>query len=168
MKALGTKLFILTMAVFMLTGCSKDQELAYYLDGYWSGQIVDNNDKYRVTIEFIQRNGFAKSGWGYERDCSWTGHVSRIKFDWSVKDRLIYIRYHDGTNFVLECDWFPHDSSIGVDFSGIIYNELTKEDVASFFLHKTDNHGDYDYNKQDSVVVIDNKNNVEPNQNELK
>lgn len=169
MKAIGTKLLILMMAVFMFTGCSKDQELACYLDGYWEGLITDANDEYSVTIEFVQRNGFAKSGWGYEKDCSWTGHVSKVQFDWEVKDRLIYLRYHDGTNFVYECDWFPGNGRIGENFRGTIYNERNKERVANFYLYKRYNHDDngYYFNKQDSVVVIDN-NNVEPNQNELK
>ena len=134
MKALGTKLFILTMAIFTLVSCSDDQELACYLDGYWEGLITDANDEYSVTIEFVQRNGFAKSGWGYERDCSYTGHISKVKFDWEVRDRLIYLRYHDGTNFVYECDWFPRNGRIGDNFKGIIYNEYDKERVASFWI----------------------------------
>jgi hypothetical protein len=79
------------------------------------------------------------------------------------------LRYHDGTNFVYECDWFPGNGRIGENFRGTIYNERNKERVANFYLYKRYNHDDngYYFNKQDSVVVIDN-NNVEPNQNELK
>jgi hypothetical protein len=170
MKTFSTKILIFAMAIFTLVSCSDDQELAYYLDGYWEGLITDANDEYSVTIEFVQRNGFAKSGWGYEKDCSYTGHRSKVKFDWEVRDRLIYLRYHDGTSFVYECDWFPRNGRIGDNFKGIIYNEPYKERVANFYLYKRFNHddNDYYYNKQDSVVVIDNKNNVEPNQNELK
>ena len=40
MKAIGTRLLILIMAAFMFTGCSKDQEMAYYLDGIWNGYVA--------------------------------------------------------------------------------------------------------------------------------
>ena len=159
------KWIVAIMAIFVLSGCSKDQEMAYYLDGVWNGYIA-SRETYNVTMEFVQNGIFSSSGYGYEEDCKWSGHVSRARFRWNVSNRYIYLDYDDGTHFVMDCDFFPKYARVGEIFQGTIYETRTKEDVARFSLKKIYLHEDRS-NKQDSVVVIDN-NNVEPNQNELK
>lgn len=166
MKKITTKWVFVIMAFFMLTSCDKDQEMAYYLDGIWHGTIRDSRDMYDVTMEFIQSGMFSSSGYGYEKDCSWSGHVSRVRFDWTVGNRNIYLRYSDGTRFVMECDYFPKYARTGENFRGRIYDERSKADVADFILTKIYLHDDRS-NKQDSTVVVD-KNNVEFNQEEVK
>lgn len=155
------------MAMLMLTACDKDHEMAYYLDGIWNGQIRDNHDTYDVTMEFIQSNGFSRSGYGYEEDCSWSGHLSRARFDWTVRDQCIYLHYSDGTSYVMECNYFPRYAREGENFSGMIYNERTKENIADFYLYKRFNHDDR-ANVTDSVVVTDIKPNVELKESEMK
>ena len=166
-KKLNMRLMMALFAILSLTACDKDHEMAYYLDGIWNGQIRDNRDTYAGTMEFIQDNGFSRSGYGYEEDCSWTGHLSRAKFNWTVRDQCIYLRYNDGTSYVMECNYFPRYAREGENFSGIIYHERTKENIADFYLYKRYNHDDRSV-ETDSVVVMDNKPNVELKESELK
>lgn len=166
-KKLNTRLMMALFAILSLTACDKDHEMAYYLDGIWYGQIKDDRDSYAVTMEFIQDDGFSRSGYGYEEDCSWTGHVSHVKFTWTVRDQSIYLHYNDGTSYVMVCDYFPRYARIHESFRGKIYNERTKNDIADFILTKQFNHDDRS-NETDSVVVMDNKPNVELKESELK
>ena len=166
-KKIYTRLMMALFAILSLTACDKDHEMAYYLDGYWNGQIRDDYDSYVVNIEFVQSTGFSRSGYGYEEDCSWNGHVSRVKFDWTVRDQCIYLHYTDGTSYVMECDYFPRYAREGEIFRGKIYNERTKVDIADFMLRKSSNHSDRSL-ETDSVVVTDTKPNVELKDSELK
>ena len=166
-KTIYTRLMTVMLAILSLTACDKDHQMAYYLDGVWNGEIRDNYDTYLVTMEFVQSNNFSRSGYGYEEDCKWNGHVSRVRFDWSVRDQCIYLHYSDGTYYVMECDYFPRYARKGESFRGRIYNERTKVDIADFLLRKTLNHSDRSL-ETDTVVVIDTKPNVELKENELK
>lgn len=137
---------LLLTAAFAFSSCSNDDEdMAYYLDGVWKGSIYDGNQVYDATLEFEQRNGnyFSTSGYGYEEDCTWTGHVSRTQFRWYVRNRFVYLDYGPDGVYILDCSNFPNSSFIGEHMSGKIWHERSQEHVANFRLRKKYNHSDY-------------------------
>ena len=137
---------LLLMAAFAFTSCTDDdQDMAYYLDGVWQGYISDGSQTYAATLEFEQRDGnyFAKSGYGYEEDCTWTGHVSRTQFRWSVSNRFVYLDYGPEGLYVLDCANFPTSFRTGEYMSGRIWHQRSQEHVANFQLRKVYNHDDH-------------------------
>lgn len=145
MKRMNTYLSMLLLAVvsmLSLTSCDDDSEIAYDLNGTWVGTIQGNrydsrHNSWLTEITFEQRSSFSRGGTGYEYDLNRsTGTSYESYFDWSVKDRNIYIHYHsDNYNVVIRdwnIDWFQ-----GVQiFSGTFVNTDTGEVIASFSLSK--------------------------------
>lgn len=135
-------LLLAAISVLSLTSCDDDSEIAYDLNGTWVGTIQGNrydsrHNSWLTEITFEQHSDFSRGGTGYEYDLNQsTGTSYQSYFDWSVRDRNIYIHYHsDNYNVVIRdwsIDWFQ-----GIQiFSGTFVNTDTGETIASFSLSK--------------------------------
>lgn len=137
--------FVLMALVTMVTfsSCDEDSDIAYDLDGAWSGTVVGDYYYYRygkeyVTyqdwdtyIEFKQDSPFATSGEGYEYDENRrTGQWSETYFDWQVRNGKIYISYDDGTDVVIR-DYEVYQTRGVMRFRGY-FEDYRGNDIASF------------------------------------
>ena len=137
--------FMLMALVTMVTfsSCDEDSDIAYDLDGAWSGTVVGDYYYYRcgkeyVTyqdwdtyIEFKQDSPFATSGEGYEYDENRrTGQWSETYFDWQVRNGKIYISYDDGTDVVIR-DYEVYQIRNVMRFRGY-FEDYRGNDIASF------------------------------------
>ena len=137
--------FVLMALVTMVTfsSCDEDSDIAYDLDGAWSGTVVGDYYYYRygkeyVTyqdwdtyIEFKQDSPFATSGEGYEYDENRrTGQWSETYFDWQVRNGKIYISYDDGTDVVIR-DYEGYQTRGVMRFRGY-FEDYRGNDIASF------------------------------------
>lgn len=132
---------LVTMVAF--SSCDEDSDIAYDLDGAWSGTVVGDYYYYRygkeyVTyqdwdtyIEFKQDSPFATSGEGYEYDENRrTGQWSEAYFDWQVRNGKIYISYDDGTDVVIR-DYEVYQTRGVMRFRGY-FEDYRGNDIASF------------------------------------
>lgn len=132
---------LVTMVAF--SSCDEDSDIAYDLDGAWSGTVVGDYYYYRygkeyVTyqdwdtyIEFKQDSPFATSGEGYEYDENRrTGQWSEVYFDWQVRNGKIYISYDDGTDVVIR-DYEVYQTRGVMRFRGY-FEDYRGNDIASF------------------------------------
>lgn len=132
---------LVTMVAF--SSCDEDSDIAYDLDGAWSGTVVGDYYYYRygkeyVTyqdwdtyIEFKQDSPFATSGEGYEYDENRrTGQWSETYFDWQVRNGKIYISYDDGTDVVIR-DYEVYQTRGVMRFRGY-FEDYRGNDIASF------------------------------------
>lgn len=132
---------LVTMVAF--SSCDEDSDIAYDLDGAWSGTVVGDYYYYRygkeyVTyqdwdtyIEFKQDSPFATSGEGYEYDENRrTGQWSETYFDWQVRNGKIYIYYDDGTDVVIR-DYEVYETRGVMRFRGY-FEDMRGNDIASF------------------------------------
>ena len=144
-----SRLAFALLVLFTISSCqSKDERLAYYLDGFWQGVIIDgSNESFDTTIEFVQEGFYDAYGYGYEYDTGWThGRTTRTYFEWYVDHRNIYIHYDDmahGTYVVMDYDRLPRSSAEGVQLTGSFIDDYSGEWLADFRLRKTHNHEDY-------------------------
>lgn len=150
-----TSIITIALALFTLmsvTSCqSKDERLAYYLDGIWEGYIIGNGKTYEATIEFVQEGFYDAYGYGYEWDTGWShGRTKRTYFEWYVQNRNIFIHYEDmayGTYIVMDYDRLPRSTAEGVTLNGAFIDDYTGEWLADFRLRKMYNHENY-YTKE--------------------
>lgn len=132
---------LVTMVAF--SSCDEDSDIAYDLDGAWSGTVVGDYYYYRygkdyVTyqdwdtyIEFKQDSPFATIGEGYEYDENRrTGQWSETYFDWQVRNGKIYISYDDGTDVVIR-DYEVYQTRGVMRFRGY-FEDYRGNDIASF------------------------------------
>ena len=101
--ALMALLAVLTMTTF--TSFDKDTQIAWDLDGVWSGTIVGDyyvdryhgairEDVYDTEMEFVQNGDFSRGGTGYQIDRNRrTGNYVESHFNWTVDNRRIRIYY---------------------------------------------------------------------------
>jgi hypothetical protein len=102
MKKLYTTLMIAMMAMMTmsLTSCETDEEIAYDLEGTWTGymSIVDDYGEATTNSEitFIRYSNSYTEGNGLWADYYSDGYCSVMHFDWYVQYGTIYIRFEDG------------------------------------------------------------------------
>lgn len=112
MKQTLTYTLMAICTMFVMTSCDSDTDLAYDLDGVWSGTLSSEfydyrygqhmTDTYETEITFVQEGDFSRGGTGYEIDYNLnTGRSSQTYFDWTVRGGKIYIDYDDHTTVVV-------------------------------------------------------------------
>lgn len=160
MKKFTSFLTVALMALMSLTftSCDEDSDIAYTLDGTWTGNMYVEYGGYDATytvIRFDQNDGFY-SGTGYWIDYYdrnyWDGRnyiANRIR--WTVRNSNIYIDLIDEGNSVVIYDYTLNDRN----FSGYVNAENGNR--AYFEMHsdsKGYNWRDYDwgYNKLDTSI----------------
>ena len=86
---------IALMTAMTMTSCDSDTEMAWDLNGIWSGTIYGNyydnrygysNDDWDTEIKFVQDGDFSRGGWGEERDWDYRGRCTRSTFEWTVRN----------------------------------------------------------------------------------
>ena len=160
MKKFTSFLTVALMALMSLTftSCDEDSDIAYTLDGTWSGNMYVEYGGYDATytvIRFDQNDGFY-SGTGYWIDYYdrnyWDGRnyiANRIR--WTVRNSNIYIDLIDEGNSVVIYDYTLNDRN----FSGYVNAENGNR---AYFEMYSDSKGynwrDYDwgYNKLDTSI----------------
>lgn len=131
-----------------LTSCDKDVNLAYDLDGIWSGIIIGDyyydryglaGDVYDTEICFYQDGDFSRGGTGYQIDRNReTGRYTRYNFDWKVRDQRIHIYYDDGYEIIIR-DYELYDVGRTAHFRGYFDDAYDGTQLASFDLVKVTN-----------------------------
>ena len=167
MKKLTTLLTMALIALMSLsfTSCDEDSDIAYTLDGTWTGNmqvVYGGYESTRTVIRFIQNDG-VYSGTGYWIDYYggnyWHGNnyvANRIT--WTVRNGNIYIYLEDEDSEVVIYDYSLSDGA----FYGYVDAENGKR--ARFTMYKDggsynwrgydywDDSWDYGYNKHDSSL----------------
>ena len=153
MKKINTYLMMALMTVLTMTtftSCDKDTRLAMDLNGVWSGTIVGDyyvnhytgvvrEDIYDSEICFYQDGDFSKGGTGYQIDRNRdTRQYTRFNFEWTVRDRKIYILYNDGFEVFIR-DYEIYDVGSTRRFRGYFDDVHDGTTIASFDLVKVAN-----------------------------
>lgn len=161
-----TRLMLIALiSVTALSSCDEDSEIAYDLDGAWSGTVVGDYYYYRygkeyvayedwdTYIEFYQNGSFATSGEGYEYDENRrTGQWSETYFDWQVRNGKIYIYYDDGSDVVIR-DYEVYQTRGVMRFRGY-FDDLRGNQLASFdFVKVAGNHTRAAENKPEELRI---------------
>jgi len=143
-------LLLTAVATLSLTSCDKDYEEAAYLDGIWHGRIaqryysewygVGSYEEWETEIQFYH-NDVTHGGRGRELDYNiYYDTYNLSEFSWTVKYGNIYIQYDDGTDIVIADYSMAHGY-----FTGVFYDPIEREDIATFRLEKLSSWYDYDY-----------------------
>lgn len=112
MKTICKYTLMVICTMMAMTSCDSDADLAYDLDGIWSGELASEfydyrygqhmTDRYDTEITFYQDGDFSRGGTGVEVDYNLnTGRASRDYFDWRVRNGRIYLYYNDGSSVVI-------------------------------------------------------------------
>ena len=167
MKKLTTLLTMALIALMSLsfTSCDEDSDIAYTLDGTWTGNmqvVYGGYESTRTVIRFIQNDG-VYSGTGYWIDYYggnyWHGNnYVANHITWTVRNGNIYIYLEDEDSEVVIYDYSLSDGA----FYGYVDAENGKR--ARFTMYKDggsynwrhydywDDSWDYGYNKHDSSL----------------
>ena len=150
MKTVSRYFQLLILAVVTLgaaSSCNKDSEIAYDVNGVWSGYVTQAYYTYRgygtsqtwdVEMEFIQDGAFSRGGHGYEYVNGRPGQY----FEWYVRDSRIYINYLDNSPRVVIDSYDIYSMNNTRRFKGIFRNDQTGEELAAFnFIRTADING---------------------------
>lgn len=101
---------MIAVSLFSLTGCDSDDDAdtAYFFEGYWEGRMGSyfydelgyGADYYYSQLDIVRTNSYG--GYGTERDYNGNYSYNVISFNWTVQDGLIYFRYSNGAEVVLD------------------------------------------------------------------
>lgn len=154
MKKLTTIMMMLLFAATTITFTScetDDEDIAYSLEGVWKGSIVsgyynrygDYRESYTNTqIEFYNDPYHYASGSGREIDYNRYGWTDVVYFDYTVRNRNIYIDYEDGSSVAIY-NWEMYNDT----FEGEFHDYYTGEWLASFRLYYVSYGWGYGYDK---------------------
>lgn len=154
---------IALMTAMTMTSCDSDTEMAWDLNGIWSGTIYGNyydnrygysNDDWDTEIKFVQDGDFSRGGWGEERDWDYRGRCTRSTFEWTVRNGRIYISYDDGYNIIID-RYDLYNRGGAMRFKGVFEDYDNGSQLASFDLVKVYEWGDYSKKQTDSGLFDD-------------
>ncbi|MBR1546800.1 MAG: hypothetical protein IJ633_08435 [Prevotella sp.] len=133
------------LAMTTFTSCDSDTQLAYDLDGVWSGVIVGDyyydryglvEEVYDTEICFYQDGDFSRGGTGYQIDRNRnTRRYTEFEFEWRVSNGRIHIYYDDGYEIIIR-DYEIYDMGRTTHFRGYFDDVWDGSSMASFDLVK--------------------------------
>lgn len=141
-KRCAQMLFVTLVTLVAMSSCDKDSEIAYDVNGIWSGYVTQQYYTYRgygnyqewdVEMEFIQDGSFSRGGDGYE----YVNGRSRQYFEWYVRDGRIYLEYLDNSPRVVIDSYDIYEVNGRLRFKGIFRNAETGEELAAFNFIRT-------------------------------
>lgn len=147
---------ILLVVALSFSSCDKDSDIAYTLDGTWSGQMrigqryyYDNQWWSTSEIDVTFYNSDYSSGSGYWRDYYSSTRYAVNRISWNVNNGNIYIQFLDSGEKAIISDYSLNDRSfqgkIRFYYSGTWSYGSSEYD---FVLYKTSNSynwGSYNY-----------------------
>lgn len=112
MKKIKSLFFAVAMVLVATTfvSCELDEWLAYELEGIWEGEVATEyfSNRYGkkveyqyVQIEFDKDPRYYAAGDGEECDYDRNGRYVRCRFQYKVRNNVIYINYADRTHVAI-------------------------------------------------------------------
>ncbi len=143
---------LLAMLSMTVVSCVEDDEdVAYSLEGTWVGSVrseyFDRRYGYTtewtdVQLEFFKDPYLYAEGSGREVDYNGRYYSSVSRFNYIVRNHVIYLYYDDGSEIAI------YNYSLWMDeFKGEFHDSYTGEYLASFHFERLDYGWNYGYNK---------------------